>query len=109
LVRSSKNGNLTIRCHEGILISALGLFTKLEILVEELLLPTGYKLLITGHSLGAGVAALLGILLRSRFPRLQLDSNGTTMMLRVVAFASPPILDCDSALRMQIVCDDSCE
>ena len=29
---------------------------------------TGYKLVVTGHSLGAGVAAILSLMLRSRFP-----------------------------------------
>ena len=94
-----REGNLTIRCHEGILISAQRLFAKLELLVEELLLPTGYTIIVTGHSLGAGVAALVGLLLRCRFPTLLDDHDGT--LLRVVAFASPPILDCDAALACE--------
>jgi hypothetical protein len=94
-----RGGNSTIRCHEGVVISAQRLFAKLELLVEELLFPSGYTILVTGHSLGAGVAALVGILLRSRFPTLLDDERGT--VLRVVAFASPPILDCDSALACE--------
>lgn len=96
-----QSGATSIRCHEGILLSAQRLAANLEVLVEELLLPTGYKILITGHSLGAGVAALLGVLLRARFPTLLTD---TGTMLRVMAFASPPVLDCDSALA----CDPFC-
>ncbi|KAI2507140.1 lipase [Fragilaria crotonensis] len=94
-----RGGNTTIRCHEGVVISAQRLFAKLELLVEELLFPSGYTILVTGHSLGAGVAALVGILLRSRFPTLLDDERGT--VLRVVAFASPPVLDCDSALSCE--------
>lgn len=95
-----KNGNSTIRCHEGIFLSSQRLCKNLEVLMEEFLLPTGYKIIVTGHSLGAGVAALVGVLLRARFPVLWEDeSNSST--LRVVAFASPPILDCDAALSCE--------
>ena len=94
-----QGGSSTIRCHEGILLSAQRLAAKLEVAVEELFLPTGYKILVTGHSLGAGVAALLGVLLRARFPTLLADDSGT--ILRVMAFASPPVLDCDSALACE--------
>merc|ERR1712194_763972 len=54
--------------------------------------PSGYRIVITGHSLGAGCASLLGLLLRTSIPSLQ-DSNN----LKVWAFASPPVLDIDSA------------
>jgi hypothetical protein len=94
-----QGGSSTIRCHEGILLSAQRLAAKLEVAVEELFLLTGYKILVTGHSLGAGVAALLGVLLRARFPTLLADDSGT--ILRVMAFASPPVLDCDSALACE--------
>jgi hypothetical protein len=65
------------------------------------LLPNNYKLLITGHSLGAGVSALLGIILRSRIPQLR-DDQGD--LLRVIAFASPPVLDHDAALACEPFC-----
>jgi hypothetical protein len=92
-----KGGNSTMMCHEGVLLSSQRLAADLEVLVEEFLLPVGYKILVTGHSLGAGVAALVGVLLRARFPQLWEEGYDDTA-LRVVAFASPPILDCDSAL-----------
>lgn len=97
-----QGGVTSIRCHEGILLSAQRLAATLEVLVEELVLPTGYKILITGHSLGAGVASLLGVLLRARFSTLLTDTGG--MRLRVMAFASPPVLDCDSALACEPFC-----
>ena len=102
-----------LRCHEGILLAATRLADDVDTLIEELLLPNQYKLVITGHSLGAGVAAVLGILLRSRFPQLQAESERTTfkddnghddLPLRVVAFASPPVLDHDNALACASFC-----
>lgn len=38
---------------------------------------SGFNLLITGHSLGAGVAVILGLLLRPIFPRLKCVTFGT--------------------------------
>lgn len=90
-----EGGRTEIRCHEGVIIAANRLADDLTTIVEELLLPNDYKLLITGHSLGAGVAALVGVILRSRFPALLRD-DGT--LLKVLAFASPPILDYDNAV-----------
>ena len=46
-----------------------------------------------GHSLGAGCATILSMLLRASIPSLQ-DSN----KLKVYSFASPPIVNLDSAL-----------
>ena len=61
-----KGGNTTeISAHEGIFISSKRLVKDLQPLVEHMLIPTGYNILITGHSLGAGAAVMLGLLLRS--------------------------------------------
>ena len=81
-----------IRCHEGIYQAAKRLVDDLVVLVEELLLPAGYQLVLTGHSLGAGTAALAAVLLRTRFPVLRDPKR-----LYVWAFASPPVLDYDTA------------
>lgn len=88
-----KGGPVEIRCHEGVFLAASRLFSDLERLVEELFIPTGYKIVVTGHSLGAGVASLLAILLRSRFSELRVEGR-----LKVVAIAPPPILDIDASL-----------
>ena len=88
-----KGGNTEISAHEGIFISSKRLVKDLQPLVEHMFIPTGYNILITGHSLGAGAAVMLGLLLRSKFPILQNKDR-----LQVLAFASPPILDLDSAL-----------
>jgi hypothetical protein len=84
-----------VRCHEGIALAATRLAEDLGVIVQALLLPAGYRLLITGHSLGAGVAALVAVILRSRIPRLRDDEDG---VIRVLAFGSPPVLDHDAAL-----------
>lgn len=96
------DGPSAILCHDGILSAARNLADEVELLLEELLLPNGYKLLITGHSLGAGTAALLAVLLRARFPQQLLNDKGN--LLKVLAFAPPPILDLDSALACSSFC-----
>jgi hypothetical protein len=88
---------VTIHCHEGILCAAVQLADDLEVWVEELLLPNKYRILITGHSLGAGVATLLGMLLRSRSVHNLRNDNGDER-LRVVAYASPPVVDYTTAV-----------
>eukprot|EP00957_Ditylum_brightwellii_P164007 12487416-Ditylum_brightwellii.AAC.1 len=72
-------GASEIRVHEGILISAKRLTDIIQPFVEELFLPAGYRIIVTGHSLGAGAGTILGILLRSRLPSLvsSADSVGT--------------------------------
>jgi predicted solute-binding protein len=43
----------------------------------------GYQLLVTGHSLGAGVAAILSILIKHE---LEIDN------LKAILFATPPVI-----------------
>lgn len=83
-----------VSCHEGILLSSQRLIADLEEIIQEWVVPTGYKVILTGHSLGAGVAALVGILLQDRFASKELN-------LKVWAFASPPVIDYDAALACQ--------
>ncbi len=87
-----------IRCHEGIWNTALTMANDLEELVSNLFLPSGYKVLIVGHSLGGGTACLLGILLRSRIPELRGDK------LQVLAIAPPPVLNHKAALAASSFC-----
>ncbi|CAJ1966276.1 unnamed protein product [Cylindrotheca closterium] len=77
-----------IRAHEGILYSSLALAEDLKPFIKEFFLPLGYTLLLCGHSLGAGAASLTSVLLRSQHPPLMKKGN-----IKVVAFASPPVLD----------------
>ncbi|XP_026207558.1 sn1-specific diacylglycerol lipase beta [Anabas testudineus] len=60
--------------HKGMCQAAGYIYKKLVndgILNQAFSIAPEYKLVITGHSLGAGTAALLAILLRSSFPTLQ--------------------------------------
>lgn len=65
-------------CHKGVLARCRWLYDDLERhkLLNELLLGKEprcpkYRLMVTGHSLGAGCAAVLSLMLRHRFPTLQ--------------------------------------
>lgn len=77
-----------ISAHDGILISAISLAKDLKPFVKDLFLPLQYRLCLCGHSLGAGVAILAGVLLRSQYPELITNDR-----VRVMAFASPPVLN----------------
>ena len=89
------NGN-DIRCHQGILICAIRLVNTIQAFVKEHVVDDEYRLLLCGHSLGAGVASLAAVVLRSRLPALA--DTTVTHKMKVVAFAPPPILDHDSAV-----------
>ena len=91
-------GGTALRCHEGVFISSRRLADDLRPFIENLLLPSGFKLKIVGHSLGAGCATLLSIFLRSSIPSLQEPDANCDERLKVWAFASPPILDLESAI-----------
>jgi len=86
-------GGTALRCHEGIFLSSTRLADELDPLVKNLLVPSGYEIIVTGHSLGAAGSIMLGVLLRSRIPSLQQSQE----KLKVYAFASPPILDSKSS------------
>ena len=65
-------------CHSGMLHCAVYLYKELErtMILDQLLLGDnaklpGYSLVITGHSLGAGCAAILSIMFQNKFPGLQ--------------------------------------
>ena len=85
-----------IRCHQGILICALRLVDTIQSFIEEYVVVDEYRLLLCGHSLGAGVASLAAVVLRSRLPVLA--GTKSTHKMKVVAFAPPPVLDHDTAI-----------
>lgn len=66
----------------------------------------GYAVACAGHSLGAGAAVLLAVLIRGRYPTLAVPLDGAPaststrgrQRVRVYAFAPPPVLDRASAL-----------
>jgi hypothetical protein len=100
LENSDDEGDNYVRCHEGILISSRRMVDQLEPLIGDLIRNCGYRLVLCGHSLGAGAAALAALMLRSRFPELT-DQPGR---VQVYAFAPPPILDHDSAIAAASFC-----
>lgn len=91
----------TISCHEGILDASVALAADLQPLVENLFLPAGFRILMLGHSLGAGVASGTSVLLRARIPALRQpagnNKDGATL-LEVVAFAPPPTLSYQASM-----------
>jgi hypothetical protein len=82
-----------ILCHEGILAAALNMYEQIYETIKEVALKSGYKIRICGHSLGAGTASLLGVLLRTRANEKLRDPD----YLRVYAIACPPVLDFQSS------------
>lgn len=106
--------------HEGILHCAQQLLFEISPLIEEYGLLNGYDVVCTGHSLGAGTAVVLAVLIRGRYPELRgLSSslaskrggayqddhtrcNETDIVrrerVRAYAFAPPPVLDRESSL-----------
>jgi hypothetical protein len=64
-------------------------------MIEHLFIPNCFRIIICGHSLGAGVASLLGVLWKDHCCTRQLDLN-----LHVYAFGPPPCLSrgiCDAS------------
>ena len=90
----------SLRCHEGIMVSAKRLVDKLQDRIEYWVLERGYQLVLCGHSLGAGCSALAAVILRSRLPEL---AKGPDAMC-VFAFAPPPVLDYHSAMAASSYC-----
>lgn len=79
--------------HEGIGEAAMKLASDLEDLIVHMFLPLKYNVVLTGHSLGAGTACILGIILRERIKDLHRHRH-----LHVYAFAPPPVVSKDMAL-----------
>lgn len=84
-----------IFCHEGIHTAALWMADDIQDTIEYIFLPLKYKVLITGHSLGAGTACLLGMELRARIPAFR--KNHTD--LRVLAFATPAVVSYEASKK----------
>jgi len=75
--------------HEGFLTAATALAEEYTEFIESTMLQNDdYNLQIVGHSLGAAVACLLGIILRSRLPMLKEPTR-----LQIFAYAPPPCLN----------------
>ena len=93
-VNYNDESTVQARVHEGMVTAANLICADTQHLVENFFLPCGYNIIVTGHSLGAGVACLLGLFLQSRL-------KGTTHQnCRVLAFATPACLDHQTAVAI---------
>jgi len=73
-----------IHAHSGMLNSARFIVNRTKPLLDNLFLPLGYKIISTGHSLGAGCAQLMAMIFKWE---LGLDN------VQCIAFAPPPTLN----------------
>ena len=69
-------------------------------LIEEYAINQDYDVVCVGHSLGGGVAILLAVLLRGKYPSL-MSSTTNKERVRAFAFAPPPVLDRSTSLACQ--------
>ena len=80
ILMSSSSGGKAHYAHKGILRSAMWLKKRLSderLLERAFSLEPNYNLVVTGHSLGGGCAALLGVLLKADYPGLRCYTYGT--------------------------------
>mmetsp|Transcript_57512 Transcript_57512/g.130302 ORF Transcript_57512/g.130302 Transcript_57512/m.130302 type:complete len:436 (+) Transcript_57512:403-1710(+) len=101
-----EHGDKIAFVHEGMSVAAATVEDQVFYTLLHLFFPQGYSVVITGHSLGAGTAALLGLALRERLaedPRAQSSFLGTSWAHRVQvrAFATPPVIDLATTRRCQ--------
>jgi len=100
-------------CHSGMLKCALAIYEDLQRhhILDNLLLKNarfpGFQLICCGHSLGAGVASVLGLLLRSNFPDLRclcFAPPGCVLSDRASSqdFITSYVLDADIVPRMSL-------
>jgi len=94
-----EEGDNFIRCHEGILMSARNVIDEIEALLLPLV-ECNYKVVLCGHSLGAGTAIISATLLRTKYPKLFTNPE----MMHAFAFGAPPVLDHDSAIAARGYC-----
>ena len=96
LERNTTNGSNSkqddIRCHEGMYTAACLMLDDTLHILQNWIVPCGYSLTICGHSLGAGVSCLLGVMIKNLLPNLS---------LKVYAYATPSCLSLDACINCQ--------
>lgn len=80
--------------HEGVVHCARVLLDEISSLIEEYAVTMGYDVVCTGHSLGAGAAILVAVLLRGRYPALATMGGSKRATRR-----SPPSFGGDDCVR----------
>lgn len=91
-IPQTMQGNKEIRCHEGMYTAAQTLLDDILHLIQNFFVSHGYKIIVCGHSLGAGVSCLLGMFIKEQLPKLK---------LQVYAFATPACCSYDASLDCQ--------
>ncbi|KAK3233941.1 hypothetical protein CYMTET_55787 [Cymbomonas tetramitiformis] len=76
------------KAHSGMLKAATFVVGRMAPLLEDIFIPLGYRIVVTGHSLGAGTACLTTLLFKKR---------GLTNV-KCYAYATPPCLTKELAL-----------
>eukprot|EP00977_Amphora_coffeiformis_P009810 scaffold2256_cov166-Amphora_coffeaeformis.AAC.15 len=97
-------GTAQIQVHEGIWLAATRLGDELLGMINNLFLPQDFRIILCGHSLGAGTSCLLGLYLRSRVPALKEMMDNGQYRLRVMAFATPAVLNFDACVAAAPFC-----
>jgi pimeloyl-ACP methyl ester carboxylesterase len=81
-MRSWWRRSKTIRAHHGMITAARALKNHTErILLDEIANHSGYSLVIAGHSMGGGAAALLGLLWQEKFRDLAVYAYGPPCLI----------------------------
>jgi hypothetical protein len=95
--------------HEGMTLAATHINRQIFETLKYLFLPQGYEIVITGHSLGAGTASILGLLLKEELCNLHTENVKSLNMkhtvmnydwsnrVKVLAYATPPVMDYKTA------------
>ncbi|CAE7943059.1 unnamed protein product, partial [Symbiodinium necroappetens] len=96
---ATSDGCATLVAHSGILAAALALESELRPTLRKLA-TSGYRLILTGHSLGGAVAALLTWLLRhgTGGERLPLGFEGQAFG---IGYSTPSVVDRKTAEEMK--------
>eukprot|EP00658_Telonema_sp_P-2_P040071 TRINITY_DN28674_c0_g1_i2.p1 TRINITY_DN28674_c0_g1~~TRINITY_DN28674_c0_g1_i2.p1 ORF type:complete len:447 (-),score=118.64 TRINITY_DN28674_c0_g1_i2:67-1407(-) len=88
-VALSRSGKSQALAHEAMTVAAYGLMDRLGYVLKELFEPQDFEVLVVGHSLGAGTATLLAMLLRHELGM---------RMVRGIGYATPPVVDKKTAV-----------
>ncbi|CAE8643025.1 unnamed protein product [Polarella glacialis] len=94
---ATRDGACPLVAHSGMLAAALALEAELRPTLRALV-DAGYRLILTGHSLGGAVAALLVWLLRHGTNGEQLPQEAEVLG---IGYAMPAVVDRDTAEQMK--------
>ncbi|KAK3244567.1 hypothetical protein CYMTET_45821 [Cymbomonas tetramitiformis] len=76
------------KAHSGMLKAATFVVGRMTALLQDVFIPLGYRIIVTGHSLGAGTATITALKLSESFQNVQ-----------CFAYATPPCLSKELALK----------